>query len=76
MCKSMLQAFLPEILRHLIQIMLATPIRLSRIHVAVAYQKMHMDMVGIGMHCEQHLKALTVYKMFREILRYLKGSFI
>ena len=76
MCKSMLQAFLPEILRHLIQIMLTAPIRLARFHIAVTYQKMRVNMVGVCMQREQHFIALAMNKVLREILRYFKRGLV
>ena len=72
----MLQAFLPKIFRHLIKIMLAPAIRLSRFHIAVADKKMHMNVVGISMHRKQHFVAIAVNKMLRKIPRYLKRGLV
>jgi len=47
---------------------LAAAIRFTGFHIAIAYQKMHMEMVGIGMHREHHFVAFAVNKMFREFL--------
>jgi len=76
MCKPMLQAFLPEILRHLIKIMLTAPIRLARLHVAITDEKMHMNMIGICMHREKHLKTLAMNKVLRKILCNLEGCLV
>ncbi len=76
MCETMLQALLPEVFRHFIQITLTAPIRLARLHVAITDEKMHMNMVGVGMHREQHLEALAVYEMLREILRDLESCLV
>ena len=72
----MLQTFLSEIFRHLIKIMLTAPIRLARLHIAVAYEKMRVNMVGIYMHRKKHLVTLAVNKMLREILRYFKRGLV
>ena len=37
---------------------------------------MRVNVIGIGMHREQHLVAFAVNKMLRKILRYLKGCFV
>ena len=56
--------------------MLAAPIRLARLHIAVAYEEVSVNMVGIGMHRKQHFKPFAVNKMFSKIPRYLKRSLI
>ena len=72
----MLQTLLPEILRHLIQVMLTSPIRLARIHIAIAYEKMSMDMISIGMHSEQHFKTFAMNKVLSEILCNLESCLV
>lgn len=67
-----LQTLLPEKLGHLIKVALITPIRLAVLHIAVANEKVCVDVIGVGVYREQHLIALRVGILLRKLPRYLK----
>ena len=58
------------------KVVCAAAIRLPGLHVAVRYEKVNMNMVGVGMHCEQHFITFAVNEMLGEILRYLECQFV
>ena len=72
MRQTMLHTLTAEIFRHFIKITLIPPESFSRIAVAVADHEMRMDMLPVGMHGKQHIKALAVKKTFCKFLCDLK----
>lgn len=76
MRKFMRCTLLSEEFRHFIQVTLIPSECFARIPVAIADNEMRMDMLGIGMHCEQHIKSLAVKESFGKFPGNLKRFFM
>ena len=69
--KTIFHTLLPEIFRHLHQFLWTSAKGSSIFLIAVAYQKMCMNMVGIRMNCKQHFISFAPKELSCKLLCHL-----
>ena len=70
MCQPTFPALFPKISAHFLQLCRSPSEWLAIFHIAVAYQKMHMCMCCICMHCKQYFISFWPEELPRKILCY------
>ena len=70
MCQPTFPALFPKISAHVLQLCRSPSEWLAIFHIAVAYQKMHMCMCCICMHCKQYFISFWPEELPRKILCY------
>ena len=65
-----------EVFGHIIKVTFASPECLTRIAVAVSDYEVSVDMLGVDMYGEHHIKAFAVKVLVCKLLDYLKCLFI